>query len=83
MVSYCMMHGTSDTLTGEAMRSSEEQFQMKIGMGTPFVQLPFEKFGTWRTETWLKMMWKNLGGLDIELLWIDLPYLPLQIERDT
>ena len=41
MVGYCMMHGTSYTLTGEAMRASEEQVQMEIGMGTPFVKLPF------------------------------------------
>ena len=65
------------------MSALEEQVQMEIGMVTPFVELPFEKFGMCTNKTWLKMMWKNLGGLDIELLWIDLPYLPLQIERDT
>ena len=50
MVSYCVMHGTSDTLTGEAMRASAEHVKIEKGMGTPFIQLPFEKFGTWKTE---------------------------------
>ena len=51
MVCYCMMHGTSYTLTGEEMRSLAEQVHTEIVMGTPFTQLPFEKFGTWITET--------------------------------
>ena len=55
---------------------------MEILMGTPFVQLPFEKFGMWTTETWLKMMWNNLGILEIELFWCNLPSLPLHRERD-
>ena len=49
-------------------------------MGTSFVQLPFKKFGTWKTKTWLNMMWKNLGSMDIELLWHDIPFLLLQRE---
>ena len=52
-------------------------------MGTPFVQLSFEKFGTWTTKIYLKTVWKNLGGLEIELFWSELPLLPLQIEGDT
>ena len=40
------MRGTSDKLTGEAMRASEEQVQIEIGMGKPFIQITFEKFGT-------------------------------------
>ena len=65
MVSYWMMHGTSDTLTGEAVRALAEQVHMEIGMGTPLVQLPYEKFGTWKSETLLTTMWKNLGCLEI------------------
>ena len=71
------MHGTLDTLTGEEIRDLSEKVHTEIGMGTPFVKIPFEKFGTWTTETWLKMMWKNLWRLDIELLWSYLPYLPI------
>ena len=63
-----MMHVTSDTLAGEEIRASAEQVQIEIGIGTSFVQLPFEKFDTCTNETWLKMMWKNLGILEIELL---------------
>ena len=37
MVSYCMMHGTSNRLTGEAMRALAKQVQMEIGMMTPFL----------------------------------------------
>ena len=29
------------------------------------------------------MMWKNLGSLEIQLLWSDLPSLPLHIQGDT
>ena len=72
MVSYCMMHGTSDTLTGEEMRALAEQVHMEIGMGTPFIQPPFKKFGMWTTKLLLKTMWKNQGGLEIELLWNDI-----------
>ena len=82
IVNYCMIYGISGMLMGKAMRASAEQIQIKIGMGTPFVQLPSEKFGTWTTKTWLKMMWKNLGRLEIELLWSDLPSLTLQKEGD-
>ena len=64
------------------MRALAEQVQMEIGLGTPIVQLPFHKFSTWTTETWLKMMWNNLGGLEIELLWSDLTSLPMHIEGD-
>ena len=72
VVGYCMIHCTSYTLMGEAMRSLEEHVQMEIIMGTPFVQLPFDKLGMWITETWLKIMWKNKGSLELELLWSDL-----------
>ena len=65
------------------MRALAEQVQMEIGMGTSFGQLHFEEFGTWKTETWLKTMWKNLVGLDIDLLWRYLPSLPLQREGCT
>ena len=65
IVSYYMMHGISDMFTGEAIRASAEQVQMEIVMGTPFVQLPFQKLVTWTTKTWLNMMCKNLGSLDI------------------
>ena len=82
MISYCMMHVTSDMLAGEAIRALAEQVQMEMEIGTSFVQLPFEKFDTCTNETWLKMMWKNLGSLDIELLWSYIPYLPLHIEGD-
>ena len=41
---------------------------MEILRGTPFVQLIFEKLGKWTTKTWLKMMRKNLGSIEIELL---------------
>ena len=54
---------------------------MEIGMGKPFIQLPFNKFGTWTTETWLKTMWNHLGDLEIELLWRDIPSLPLKRNR--
>ena len=56
---------------------------MEIVMGKTFVQLTLDNFGTWTTGTWLKMMWKNLGILEIELLRRDIPSLTLQIERDT
>ena len=56
MISYCMMHGTSYTLTGEGIRR------------------------TWKTQTWLKMMWENLGRLEIELIWSALTYLLNQRE---
>ena len=56
---------------------------MEIGMGIPFVQLIFVKFGTWTTKTWLKTMWKNRGSLEIELILRDLPYLLLQREGCT
>ena len=52
MVSYCMIHGTSDTLTVYAIRYLMEQVQMEIVMGAIFVQLTFDKFGTWTTKTW-------------------------------
>ena len=60
-----MMHGTSDPLTGEEMIALLGQVHTEIVIGTPFIQLPFRKFGTWKTETWFKTMWKNLGDLDI------------------
>ena len=62
------------------MSALEEQVQMEIGMVTPFVELPFEKFGMCTNKTWLKMMWKNLGSLDIELLWYELTSLKLHRE---
>ena len=65
------------------MRASTEKVQTEIGMGTPFVKLPFEKFGTFTNQKLLKIMWKNLGSLEKELLWRDLPSLPLQREGDT
>ena len=77
------MHGTSYTLTREYTRASAEQVQMEIVMGTSFVQLNFEKFGTCTTETWLKMMWNNLRILEIELLWSEPLSLPLHIEWET
>ena len=46
IVGYFTMHGTSYKLTGEARRALGEQVHMEIGMGTPFVKLPFNKFGT-------------------------------------
>ena len=61
----------------EAMRASEEQVHMEIVMGISFVQLSFEKFGMWTIKTWLEKMWNNLGILEIELLWSDLPSLTL------
>ena len=82
-VSYCMIHGTSDTLTGESMRALVEQVQTEIGMGTAFVKIPLEKFSTCTTETWLNTMWENLGGVEIELLWHELPFLPMQRKIDT
>ena len=52
-------------------------------MRIPLVKLPFENFGMWKTKIWLKTMWNNLGRLEIELLWIELLSLPLQIEWGT
>ena len=60
-----MMHGTSDPLRGEEMIALLGQVHTEIVIGTPFIQLPFKKFGTRTTETWFKTMWKNLGDLDI------------------
>ena len=82
VVGYCMMHWTSDTLTGEAMRYSAEQVQIEIGMGTPFVQIPFKSLLRGQM-TWSKKMRKNLGILEIELLSCDLPSLLLQREGGT
>ena len=59
------------------MRASEEQVQMEIRIGTPFVKLTFDKLGTQKTKTWLKVIWKNMESLEIELLCSDLPLLPL------
>ena len=83
MVGYCMLHGTSNTLKVEEMRYSVEQVQMDIGMGTPFLRLHFDKFGTWTTKTCFKATWKNMGSLEIELLWRSLPSIPLHREGDT
>ena len=77
------MHGKSYTLIGKAMRDSAEKVQMGIGMGTPFVQITFNKLGTWTTKTRLNMMRKNLGSLEIKLLRLDLPSLLMQREGDT
>ena len=64
------------------MISSAEQVHMETGMGIPFIQLNFENFGKWTTKICLKTTRKNLGSLEIELLWSDLPYLLLNIEGD-
>ena len=64
------------------MRTSEEKIQVEVEMGTPFVKINFKKLGTWTTETWLKMMCKNLGSLEIELLRRDLPLLLLNRKGD-
>ena len=56
---------------------------MEIGMGIPFIKLHFTEFGTWTTETWLKVMWKNLSSLEIELIWNELPSLTLMRKGHT
>ena len=43
MVIYCMLHGASNMVMGEAMRALVEQDKIEIGMGTPFIKIPFEK----------------------------------------
>ena len=42
MVIYCMLHGASNMLTGEAMRALVEQAKIEIGMGTPYIKILFE-----------------------------------------
>jgi hypothetical protein len=58
-----LTHGAINTTTGQLLCISLEQTQLKVGIGTPFLEASFDTYGFLLTNCWwkfaLEFTWKN------------------------
>ena len=57
-VSKLLTHGDSGNLTSNLIAVSMEQAQLKVGIGTPLLQAPFDQYGMLCTQCWVKGLWQ-------------------------
>ena len=57
-VSKLLTHGDSGNLTSDLIAVSMEQAQLKVGIGTPLLQVPFDQYGMLCTQCWVKGLWQ-------------------------
>jgi hypothetical protein len=52
-----LTHGAIDTPTGSLLQSSLEQAQLEVGLGTPFLDAPFDLYGFLLTDCLWATIW--------------------------
>ena len=57
-VSKLLTHGDSGNLTSDLIAVSMEQAQLKVSIGTPLLQVPFDQYGMLCTQCWVKGLWQ-------------------------
>ena len=55
-----MLHGQTDTLTGQLLRSSLELLQLELGTTQSVLSLPWHPWHVLATPGWLKHTWRDL-----------------------
>ena len=66
-----LTHGAIDTTTGILLRTSLEQAQLEVGIGTPILEASFDDYGFLLTDTWWKSVWAFVWKHDITLTFAD------------
>ena len=83
-LAYFVHHVRIDDDVGQQFKVSVAIAQLEVGVGTPFFQLPFERWGHLVTKSWVVHLWQSCSrvGLDIQAAasshWVP----PLQTEFD-
>jgi hypothetical protein len=77
-----LMHGTIDTPTGLLLRGLLEQAQLKVGLGTSFLSVPFKLYGFLVTDCLWSTIWSFILEHDISLSNPDQVFPKCQRQRD-
>ena len=79
MIGKLLTNGNTPLMMGKLIAAQLEQAQLEVGIGTPILLAPFDRFGCLLTDCWTKGIWEFASKYDIALL-VD-EYMLLALQR--